>query len=482
METNEKSALLQFPAEKLHPKSINAEEEEGTETQEQLLLNREKTFVEKYRIQNVIQTFGLFIVFLCFGIAVSLLGPTLKDLARTSHTPEENTGWLFTGKGIGGVVGSLVGGKLYDLFAARSMKTAFFFLAFNVFVMSSTMLLMPIMPSLILLLSVFVVFGMSVSLVNMGTNILLMWTWGSEVTPLILAMSCIAGIGNFIGPAIVSTSLDVVFVYWTGAAVVVTSAIVLLIIQVISSFISRREQKLQQQQQEIEKSDDYIQETTETLRLRFDNDWRLNAQILINKSRNLRVSIVVGLALFGSVVFESCYGGLGFSYLEITRLAKSKRENSLMSSTFWISLMVGRLCASLLSSLKIKPFLILSTNVVFCYLSVSIFLLISNIALPNIAILWLAIILMGMGVSSQFPTAMSFPTTSMSNIRVSGVMSSLMILMSSSAEMILPLMVTQVFGIHNLFWVLLAGCGLSTLAYSILFTWAASIQIYSLKV
>jgi len=438
-------------------------------------------------IQKIIQTVTYYFVFACFGIAVSLMGPTLKDLARTSHSSEAELGWLFTCKGIGGVLGGLVGGKMFDWFSARSFRATNYFLAFHVFMMGGMMALMPLIPNLFLLMVVFAVFGAAVGFVTMGTNILCMWTWGDKVAPIILGMSCIAGVGNFVGPAIVATEMDVKFVYWIGAMISALSGIMLILGQT-GTFCIKEESDVEKKSDDAEalltnNSDDLADKSegeesvpVET-KFQLSNDWRLNCRILYEQSRDFRLAIAVGFALFGSVIFESCFGGLLYSYVAEKRLATTKRENSMMTSMFWMSLTIGRLCASLLSSLKIKPFLILTSNVVLCYTSVGIFLLISNIVLPHRSILWLAIVLMGLGVSSQFPTTFSFPTTSMNNIRVTGFMSSVMVLMSASAEMTVPVLVTHVFGLANLFWVLLFGCILLTLGYGILFLWALSIQI-----
>lgn len=465
-------------------------------------------------IQKVIQTVSYYAVFLCFGIAVSLLGPTLKDLARTSHSSEQDMGWLFTCKGLGGMLGSLFGGKMYDLFSnSCSARAAHYFLAFHVFVMGGAMIVMPLIPNLYVLMVVFTVFGASIAFLTMGTNILCMWTWRDKVAPIILGMSCIAGVGNFVGPAIVATEIDVRYVYWIGGIVSIVGGVLTILGQIGSYCVQLPPQQPQQQQQQKKAddadNDDYssvmvvgdgsgaglsntINSTSgeqqqqaskiadadadEQFSL-YNNDWRQNCRNVYRKSRDFRLAFVVGFCLFGSVIFEACFGGLLYSFVAEKNFARTKKENSLMTSVFWISVMAGRLFGALLSSIGIKPFMILISNVVLCHLSVFIFLLISNIALPHPFILWMAIVIMGLGLSGLFPTTFSFPTTSMNNIHVSGAMSSVMILLAASAEMTTPLLVTHIFGLMNLFWVLLMGCFVLTLGYAILFLWALSIQI-----
>jgi MFS family permease len=361
----------------------------------------------------------------------------------------------------------MIGGKMYDFFQVRSMRATHVFLSVAVFILSGCLVAFPLVTSLPLLLVVFVVFGISVGLVNQGTNILCMWTWKEKVTPIILALSCTAGVGSFLGPFMISLNIPFEYVYWITAAMAAGSGAILYFGQTCYTILAVTEE---------ESNSKVAAETDNEATDVGDQEFETSRfSILMNNTKNLRVSLVIGLALFGAVGLESCVGGLAFTYIENQHLAKTESQNALMSSALWISFTAGRLVASFLSGF-ISPALILVTNVVCCFLSIIIFLLIANVAMPTIGLLWLAIILMGLGVSSQFPTAMSFPTTSMNNIRVSGVMSSIMIVMASSAEMTVPLMITKWFGVANLFWILLFVASTSAIAYTILFIWALRIK------
>ena len=441
----------------------------------QQLLHAKEThpvqILKYYRFQDVLQTVTHFIMFFSFGIAVSLLGPTLKDLARNCRTSQQDIGWVFTAKGLGGVLGSMIGGKFYDFFQSISMRATHVFLVFSAFVLSACLASFPLITKFWMMLIAFGVFGMAVGLVNMGTNILCMWTWKEKVTPIILAISCTAGIGNFMGPLLISMGLSFEMTYYVAATIVALAGILLYFGQTFYTCLSD-EQDLAAEKEKKAKSEQQTQSQAIEASSDGENKWKA----FMEKTKEFRVAIVIGFALFGAVGLESCMGGLAFSYIENEKLAKSERENALMSSTFWVSLMAGRLAASFISSF-ISPTLILLTNIVCSVLSIAIFILMSAVSLPYISVLWLAIILMGIGVSSQFPTAMSYPTTSMSNMRVTGVMSSIMIVMASSAEMTVPLIITRVFGVHRLFWILLIVWAISAIAYFSLFSWAFATNI-----
>jgi hypothetical protein len=65
------------------PLLINSQDEET------ITITTTTKYIERlkqWRIQDIIQTITYFIVFLCFGVSTSLLGPTLKSLAKSSHS------------------------------------------------------------------------------------------------------------------------------------------------------------------------------------------------------------------------------------------------------------------------------------------------------------------------------------------------------------------------------------------------------------
>jgi MFS family permease len=426
------------------------------------------------RVQDIVQTVTYFIVFIFFGFSNALIGPTLGNLALNTNSQMKQMGWIFTCKGLGGIIGSMIGGKGYDYFKARSMRAAHIFLVASIAVMAVCLSLVPLLPNLWSLLILYVVFGCSVGLVNMGVNLLCMWTWKEKVTPIILALSCIAGVGSFLGPLFLSTGIRFQFAYWITGAMVAASAVVLLLGQLPSILIV---QNSQQQATTSESSVDINDQVKlEPLQISRNNDWRTNWKALLTRSRDIRISIIVGMALFGCVGLESSFGGLANTYFEKKHLAANPQQSSLMISGFWISLTAARLVTSLISSF-VKPAFLLTANVILCFASIALFIILSKTT--TIIWIWIAIVLMGVGISSQFPSALSYPETSMNGVHVTGKMSSVMIVIASAAEMTIPVIATQLFdsiGPDSLFWILLLVCALSAIAYTILFVWSAAIN------
>ncbi|HLV45090.1 MAG TPA: hypothetical protein VKY39_09040, partial [Aggregatilineales bacterium] len=66
-------------------------------------------------------TIIFFISFIALGMTVPLLGVTVQDLAARFGVAIENAGQFQTAMSLGGVVSSLVAGRLYDRMNARRL-------------------------------------------------------------------------------------------------------------------------------------------------------------------------------------------------------------------------------------------------------------------------------------------------------------------------------------------------------------------------
>ncbi len=60
------------------------------------------------------QTAGYYAAFVALGLIGALLGPTLTSLAQHTRVGLDQISILFTGRSLGYLVGSLLGGRLYD--------------------------------------------------------------------------------------------------------------------------------------------------------------------------------------------------------------------------------------------------------------------------------------------------------------------------------------------------------------------------------
>jgi len=59
-------------------------------------------------------TLGYYLLFMCLGLDMAVLGPTLPALADQTHTPLGRMGWLFLAGAIGYTLGTTLGGRVFD--------------------------------------------------------------------------------------------------------------------------------------------------------------------------------------------------------------------------------------------------------------------------------------------------------------------------------------------------------------------------------
>ncbi|HZT34858.1 MAG TPA: MFS transporter, partial [Nitrososphaera sp.] len=99
------------------------------------------------------QTIAYFVAFVALGLAVASLGPTLPALAEQTHVSVSAISYLFTVRSFGFLLGSLFGGRLFDRLRGHQV------MAVMIFAMSATLALLPVIPSLGLLLVVMFALG-----------------------------------------------------------------------------------------------------------------------------------------------------------------------------------------------------------------------------------------------------------------------------------------------------------------------------------
>jgi MFS family permease len=416
---------------------------------------------------NFIKTFSYYIVFMMFGFSLSVIGPTLPSIAQNVSIREDKLGLIFTCKGLGGIIGSIFAGGGYDWLASKSNFYAHMLLAFGVFIMSLGYALIPLIKHYMVLLMVYTVFGAGVGLVNMGCNVLCVWTWREAVTPFILGLSCIAGFGSFLGPIFVTSGVEFKWLYWITSAMVAGSGLLMIFIQAMMRGKLPQDVKIEQAASVGRKNSVHINRRLSGTREKADIRSTLRA--LTEKTRSTRIALLVGFALFGCVGLESSYTGLIFTYMENKKLLSSPQQGALMMSTFYACMTGSRFIVAFLSAV-VRPAVILIINEILVYTSICIYLFLPKTP----AMIWAGVCLMSIGISTQFPSAFSFPQTSMKDVQLSATMTSMMMILASAGEMVVPLLVTLLFqrlGPDALFWVLLVTATIPAVSYAILFIW-----------
>src|SRR5512136_260696 len=155
-------------------------------------------------------------LFICLGLSIGLVGPTLPSLAEQTQTPVGDLGAVFTVSAIGALLGTLLGGRLFD--RVRGHR------ALGIAQLGSAALiaLYPVLPSAWLLLLVVGVKGLTDGFINTGANTLLVWTHKDKSSPFMNALHFFFGLGAFLAPILVAQVIDFPggyrYAFWVLAA------------------------------------------------------------------------------------------------------------------------------------------------------------------------------------------------------------------------------------------------------------------------
>lgn len=181
---------------------------------------------QKPNRDNLLQTAGYYASFIGLGLAGASLGPTLAGLAEHTGSDLSQLGVLFTVRSLGGLLGALLGSRLYDRAAGHPVASTM------LLVMAVMMFLAPVTPYLWLLCLVMFAFGFAESTLDTGVNTLLLWVHGHAVPPFMNALHFFFGVGSSLSPLIVGQAIlwtqDVSAAYWTLGLLLLPVALWLL--------------------------------------------------------------------------------------------------------------------------------------------------------------------------------------------------------------------------------------------------------------
>ncbi|MFW6139595.1 MAG: MFS transporter, partial [Spirochaetota bacterium] len=163
---------------------------------------------------------------LCLGLVVSVLGPSLPGLARNTGTSLSEISFLFTSVSLGYLLGSLLGGRLFDRVPGHPL------LSVSVFTMCAVMGAVPLISVFYLLAGVFFILGIAQAFLDVGTNTLLVWVHRDRVGPYMNGLHFFFGFGALLAPLLVGQSIrisqNIKWAYWVLALVMIPVAVVLL--------------------------------------------------------------------------------------------------------------------------------------------------------------------------------------------------------------------------------------------------------------
>lgn len=310
---------------------------------------------------RITQTIGYFGAFLVFGMGVAALGPALPSLAEHTGSTLSQISVVFATTAAGYLLGSLVGGTLFDRLPGHWVLTAVLVL------MAGMAALIPVAGSLWLLTLLFLFFGVAQGIVEVGCNALLLWVHGDHAGPFMNALHFFFGVGALLAPVGIalatSATGDLAWFFWLFALLVLPVAAWLLVLPSPQRSSGRASSRR-----------------------------ATGSSLLV---------VLAALFFFLYAGVEHSFGGWIPSYAQALQMA-SGAGAAYFASAFWASITVGRLLA-IPTSARFKPQTIVAAALAGSLISVAVVFL-----WPGHAwLLWLGTLGLGLSLAAIVPTTLA---------------------------------------------------------------------------
>ncbi|NXI17939.1 MFS4B protein, partial [Irena cyanogastra] len=139
--------------------------------------------------------------FLGLGMSIAVLGPTFPSLAANVGKNVSDIYYIFVGRSLGSLGGSVVGGVLLDCMNANLL------LALSMLGTTAGLYAIPWCKESLLLTILMSVIGGSMGILDTGGNVLALYTWGSEAGPHLQALHFSFAVGAFLAPIVAQLDL-----------------------------------------------------------------------------------------------------------------------------------------------------------------------------------------------------------------------------------------------------------------------------------
>ena len=358
---------------------------------------------------HLTKTFSYYAAFIALGLVNASLGPTLPGLAALTGTQISEIGFLFTARSLGYLLGSMLGGRLYDRHPGHRIMGSVIILV------TITMMITPTIPLLWLLMVILLITGMAVGTLDVGGNTLIVWTHREKVGPFMNALHFFFGVGAFLAPIIVAQALlrdgGILAAYWVLG---------LLVLPVGLWFL-----RLPNSPRQVTDTEHPVGSTSALL------------------------VFLVALFFFLYVGVEIGFSGWIFTYALNTGLA-TEAGAAYLNAGFWGAFTVGRLL-SIPVATRLAARQILVSGLSGGGLSLGLMLLAPN----SLIVAWLGTLGLGLSLAAIFPTMLSFAERRMV---INGRVTGWFFVGASTGAMTWPWLFGQLFekvGPQTMLWVMI---------------------------
>ncbi len=309
-------------------------------------------------------TSAYYVVFIIIGVGAALLGPSLPSLAKKTGSLLGDMSIMFSARSLGYLLGAFVVGRLYDRGAGHPLMGVMLLATAIIFA------LVPVASTVWILAVLFVLIGLTESMVDVGGNTFLAWLHQEKVAPFMNGLHFFFGVGGFLAPLLLAQVLirtgDIASSYWILALLTLPVALWLFFLPTPQPH---------------------------------------NIKEIVNKKltkteKRMFASIVFFLALFVGV--EVSFGGWIYSYGLTTGLT-DETGAAYLTSVFWAAFTMARLI-SIPLAIRIKPIYQLFVSTLGCIVSLGFILLFPN----SLYVLTASTAGVGLFIATVFPTTFSF--------------------------------------------------------------------------
>ncbi len=354
------------------------------------------------KVNRVLPYYAAYVV---LGLTLAAFGPTLPNLAAQTGSRLGQVSLIFTANSLGYILGSMLGGRLYDRLPGHPILAAAM-LGIAVLIFS-----IPALSTLWVLVLVVLLLGIALGVLDVGGNTLIVWQFGSQVRPYMNAMHFSFGLGAFLSPLLIDrvvvTSGGINWAYWLLALLAIPIAV--WVIRLPSPVPHNEEPK-----------------AGETRR-----------------GYSRLIALAAGL-LFLNVGAELTFGGWIFSYTVALHPGATTTAR-LLNSAYWGALAVGRLVSIPLAT-RLQPRNMLLLDILGALASLAVVAV-----LPEWPpALWIATMGLGLSIASFFPSVLNYIESAMP---VTGRTTGIILVGANAGSMIFPWLVGQLFegiGPHTL--------------------------------
>jgi len=352
--------------------------------------------VDKKLGHNSILISTYFLAYIVLGMTTATLGPSLPHLAGNVGTSLRGISSLFIAHRLGYMSGSFGGGRLYDRVPGNRLM-------FGVLlIMAAGMVAVPVVTILGLLVAILFLLGAAEGTLDVGGNILLVWTRPPKIGSLMNALHLFFGLGALISPLILARVLQrtggIRLGYWLIAALTIPISLLLL--------------------------PQGSPRSTPTP----DFGAAPRGRILL--------PLLIASFFFLHVAAESSYGAWIYTY-SLTKKLADEVSAGYLTSAFWGAFTFGRL-ATIFLALKVNAKAQLSGSVVGAALSLLILLIWPD----SVTAVWLATFAYGLSLAGLFPGSI---TLASEHLHMTGGVTGFFLVGSSLGAMAVPWLIGQFF-------------------------------------